>query len=187
MRVINLNIEGVKVITLNPKYDERGYFTRDYDVEIAKHEGFHRSWVQENVSLSKITGTLRGIHFQLPPFSETKLVKVVTGRAFDVFVDLRKNSSTFGQWGSYYLDSAKPEWIYLPKGIGHGMITLEENMLMQYKVDSCFNPGADTQIKWDDPELNIKWPISPQVVSEKDQNAMSFSDFKEKFGGLEIE
>jgi len=187
MKVKKLNIEGVKVIELNPIYDERGFFSRNYDMQIAKEGGFHQPWVQENVSLSKTAGTLRGIHFQLPPFSETKLVRVLTGSVMDVFVDLRRGSKTFGQWGSYKLDSRKPEWIYLPKGIGHGMITLEDNMLMQYKVDSTFNPDADTQIKWNDPDLGIQWPREPKIISEKDQNAMSFSEFQQKFVGLEIE
>ena len=185
MKVKDLNIDGVKVIELSPIHDERGFFSRNYDVEIAKKAGFHRNWVQENVSLSKNAGTLRGIHFQLPPFAETKLVRVLTGSVLDVFVDLRKDSPTFGKWGSYKLLSSHPEWIYLPKGIGHGMITLEDNMLMQYKVDSPFTPSADTQIKWDDPDLAIEWPAAPSVVSQKDQDAMSFREFQQKFGGLE--
>ena len=172
----DLGIKGVKVITLDPKIDERGFFSRNYDVNIAKELGFHRDWVQENFSYSKNKGTLRGLHFQENPFTETKLVRLVTGSVFDVFVDIRKESSTFGKWGSYLLTSEKQEWIYLPRGIAHGMITLEDNMRMLYKVDNCFNPEADSAIKWDDPYLNIKWPIKPTIISKKDQNAKSFKE-----------
>ena len=176
----DLGIDGVKVITLNPIVDERGFFSRNYDVQIAKDLGFHRDWVQENLSYSKDKGTLRGLHFQRKPFTETKLVRLITGRVFDVFVDIRKESSTFGKWGSYLLSSEKPEWLYLPRGIAHGMITLEDQMIMLYKVDNCFNPEADSAIKWDDPDLNIKWPIKPKVISKKDQNAKSFKEVLEK-------
>ena len=96
---------------------------------------------------------------------------------YSTFLDIRKDSPTFGKWGSYILNSDNPEWISLPKGIAHGMITLEENMIMQYKVDNCFEPKADSQIKWDDPDLAIKWPIKPVVISEKDKNAPSFKQF----------
>ena len=186
MEIKELEIPGVKVIKLLPIRDERGYFSRNYDVEIAKELGFHKKWVQENVSLSKTKGTLRGLHYQLPPFTETKLVRVITGSVFDVFLDIRKESPTFGKWGSYILNSDNPEWISLPKGIAHGMITLEDNMIMQYKVDSCFEPNADSQIKWDDPDVAIEWPIKPIVISEKDKNAPSFKQFLENNGGLVI-
>lgn len=176
----NLGIKGVKLITLKPIEDERGFFSRNYDVEIAKKLGFHRDWVQENLSFSKDKGTLRGLHYQKMPHTETKFVRVITGSVFDVFLDIRKDSPTFGKWGSYTLLSNKHEWLYLPKGIAHGMITLEDNMIMLYKVDSCFNPESDSQIKWNDPDLKIKWPIKPNIISEKDQNAKSFKTFLEE-------
>ena len=173
----NLGINGVKLITLNPIKDERGFFSRNYDNEIAKELNVHRPWVQENLSYSKEKGTLRGLHYQKAPFTETKLVRVITGSVFDVFLDIRKDSSTFGKWGSYTLASDNHEWLYLPKGIAHGMITLEKDMIMLYKVDNCYNPEADSQIRWDDPDINIDWPIQPSVISEKDKNAKSFQEY----------
>ena len=184
MEIKELEIPDVKVVTLKPIKDERGYFLRNYDVEIAKRLGFHKNWVQENISQSKTKGTLRGLHFQLPGFSETKLIRAITGSIFDVFVDIRKGSPTFGKWGSYILSSDNPQWIFLPKGIAHGMITLEDNMIMQYKVDCLFEKKADSQIKWNDPDLKINWPLEPKVISEKDNNAPSFTEFVSKIGGL---
>ena len=177
----DLGIKGVKIIKLKPIKDNRGFFSRNYDKEVAKSLGFHEDWVQENLSMSKKKGTLRGLHYQKQPFTETKLVRIVTGSVFDVFVDIRKESPTFGKWGSHILSAENPEWLYLPKGIAHGMITLENNMIMLYKVDNFFNPESDSAIKWDDPDLNIKWPITPKVVSEKDKNAKSFKESLEIF------
>ena len=186
MDVEELEIPGVKLISINPIVDDRGFFSRNYDVDIAIERGFHQNWRQENVSLSKVKGTLRGLHFQTSKFAETKLVRVLQGSVCDVFFDIRKNSPTYGRWGSCILSADKPKWIYLPKGIAHGMITLEDNMLMQYKVDSVYTPEADYQIKWDDPTINIKWPIAPTIVSKKDQSAMSFKDFESEIGAIEV-
>ena len=104
----NSNINGVKHIILKPIKDERGYFSRNYDIEIANKLGFHRDWVQENLSYSKQKGTLRGLHFQKKPSTETKLVRLIKGKVFDVFVDIRKDSSTFGKWGSHILSADNP-------------------------------------------------------------------------------
>ena len=175
----NLGINGVKLIKLHPIKDERGFFSRNYDEKVAKELGFHRPWVQENLSYSKDKGTLRGLHYQKSPDTETKLVRVITGSVFDVFLDIRKESSTFGKWGSYVLKSENHEWLYLPRGIAHGMITLEKDMIMLYKVDSKYNPNSDSQIKWNDPDLNIDWPSKPTIISKKDQNAKSFKEFLE--------
>ena len=139
----------------------------------------------DNIDESK-KGTLRGLHFQSQPYTETKLVRVIQGAVFDVFVDLRKGSHTFGKWGSYELFAERNEWLFLPKGIAHGMCTLTDNMVMQYKVDKPFNPSADSQIKWNDPSLSIEWPFEPSIVSEKDANAKTFESFLEDFGSLEV-
>ena len=172
----NPQIKGVKHISLSPIVDNRGYFSRNYDTEIAKKLDFHKDWVQENLSYSKQKGTLRGLHFQHSPSTEAKLVRLIRGKVFDVFVDIRKESLTFGKWGSHILSADNPEWLFLPRGIAHGMITLEDEMIMLYKVDNFFNPQKDTSIKWDDPDLNINWPIEPSLISEKDQNAKSFKE-----------
>lgn len=186
MNFVEQKIPGVFSIQLAPITDSRGFFMRAYDVEIFAKHGLHRDWVQENHSYSAQAGTLRGLHFQVPPHTETKLVRVIQGAVFDVFVDLREGSPTFGEWGSYELHADRNEWLYLPRGIAHGMCTLTPNMVMQYKVDNCFTPEADSQIKWDDPDLKINWPVKPTVVSEKDTNAGSFRDFLETHGSLKV-
>lgn len=180
------SIPGVFSVKLEPINDERGFFMRAYDTDLFKEAGLHHDWVQENHSYSKVKGTLRGLHFQTSPHTETKLVRVIQGAVFDVFLDLRSDSPTFGKWGSYELIAENNEWLYLPKGMAHGMCTLTENMVMQYKVDSHFNPNADSQIKWDDPELAINWPVTPSVVSEKDTKAPSFKHFLDNIGSIKI-
>ena len=172
----DLGINGVKIISLKPIIDERGYFSRNYDIEVARKLDFHRDWVQENLSYSKKKGTLRGLHFQKAPSTETKLVRLIKGKVFDVFVDTRKDSSTFGKWGSHILSADNPEWLYLPRGIAHGMITLEDEMIMLYKVDNFFNPQKDTSIRWNDPDLKIEWPLEPTIISTKDKTALSFKE-----------
>ena len=186
MKFTEQKIPGVFTIELSPIKDDRGYFMRAYDVDLFKEAGLHRDWVQENHSYSKVKGTLRGLHFQTPPHSETKLVRVIQGAVFDVFVDLRYGSSTFGEWGSYELVAERNEWLYLPRGIAHGMCTLTPDMVMQYKVDNAFNPAADSKIKWNDPSLNINWPVTPTIVSEKDSNANSFDHFLNNTGSLKV-
>lgn len=186
MKFTEQKIQGVFSIELSPIEDNRGFFMRAYDVELFKKAGLHRDWVQENHSFSKTKGTLRGLHFQTPPYTETKLVRVIQGAVLDVFVDLREGSQTFGEWGSYELIAERNEWLYLPRGIAHGMCTLTDDMVMQYKVDSPFNPAADSQLKWDDPTLAIKWPIIPSVISEKDTNAMSFESFLKDIGSIKV-
>ena len=185
MKIQNLEIPDLKLITPSIYRDDRGYFMESFNQRVIQSQIKIRNFIQDNESSSSF-GVLRGLHFQLPPFTETKLVRVITGSVFDVFLDIRKDSPTFGKWGSYILNADNPEWISLPKGIAHGMITLEENMIMQYKVDSCFEPKSDSQIKWDDPDLAIEWPIKPVIISEKDKNAPSFKKFLENNGGLII-
>ena len=182
-----LNINGVFSITLNPLQDSRGFFMRTYAKDFFESRNLSTDWVHENHSTSVEKGTVRGFHFQLPPHSETKLVRVVSGSVLDVFLDIRKDSPTFGKWGSLKLSSDNKKCLYLPKGIAHGMCTLEDNTTMVYKVDHEYQPDSEGQIKWNDPDLNIKWPdFSHYIISDKDENALSFSDFLEKTGGLLI-
>ena len=187
MTITENKINGVFEIEPEPKEDDRGFFMRAYDDKIFSDFGLHRNWVQENQSLSRQKGTVRGFHFQFPPHAETKLVRVISGEIFDVFVDIRKNSPTFGQWGSVLLTAENKKMLYLPRGIAHGMCTLVDNSSMLYKVDNYYAPNDEGAIKWDDPDLAIPWPIhGDPVISEKDSKAKSFKDFVENYKGLEI-
>lgn len=187
MNFQELSIDGVFLIDLSPVSDSRGFFMRTYDKKKFQTRNLNTKWVHENHSTSVNKGTVRGFHFQFPPHSETKLVRVVSGEVLDVFLDIRRDSPTFGKWDTTILSSDNKKCLYLPKGIAHGMCTLKDNTTMVYKVDQEYEPDSEGQIKWDDSKLNIEWPQFDEfTISEKDQNAMSFSDFLAKFGGLDI-
>ena len=175
---------GVYEIQLEPQEDERGFFMRVYDDMTFKQFGIHRVWVQENHSLTLEKGTIRGMHFQLPPFQETKLVRVIRGKIHNVFVDLRRDSQTFGEWDHITLSAANKKMVYIPKGFAHGFCTLTRNCEVLYKMDNYYADGHESSIKWDDPDLDIEWPVDDPIVSEKDAKAVSFKEFEEKWWGL---
>ncbi len=179
-------LKGVFEIDLDPHKDNRGFFMRTYDDKILREHGLNRRWVQENHSYSKNKGTLRGLHFQFPPYAETKLVRVVSGEVFDVFVDLRKGSSTFGKWGSIRLSAENKKMLYIPRGFAHGMCTLTDNFIMLYKVDNYYAPDSEGTIKWDDPDIGIDWLVAKPILSEKDSKAGGFKEFLKKHGGLVV-
>jgi dTDP-4-dehydrorhamnose 3,5-epimerase len=181
-------LKGVFEIQLEPKEDRRGFFMRVYDDNVFKNHGLHRNWVQENHSLNKKKNTVRGFHFQLPPHSETKLVRVISGKVLDVFLDLRKNSPTFGQWDSIVLSGENKKMLYIPRGFGHGICTLEDNTAMLYKVDNYYTPDHEGDIIWNDPEIGVDWPLDGKpILSEKDSKAKSFKEFLKKHGdGIEV-
>ncbi len=180
-------LKGAYEIQLEPKEDNRGFFMRAYDEHIFHEHGLHRDWVQENHSLSVYKGTVRGFHFQFPPAAETKLVRVISGEIFDVFVDLRKGSPTFGQWDSIILSPQNKKLLYIPRGFAHGMCTLMDNSTMLYKVDNYFTPEKEGNIQWNDPDLRVPWPVTgTPIISEKDSKAKSFKDFVKTYGGIEL-
>lgn len=187
MEIKERNFKGVFEIQLDPHEDERGYFMRVYDDTIFKKYKIHKNWVQENHSLSVEKGVIRGMHFQFLPHLETKLVRVVQGEIYDVFIDLRKDSPTFGQWDSIILSAHNYKMIYIPRGFAHGFCTLTKNCEVVYKVDNYYSPEYEGNIKWNDPDLGIDWPVNNPIISEKDLTAKSFKEFIEKYKGLKIE
>ena len=187
MDIKELEIEGVYLIDLNPMGDKRGFFMRTYDSNFFEMNNLNTTWVHENHSTSLSRGTIRGLHFQFPPHSEIKLVRVTSGSVKDFFVDIRSTSKTFGKWGSIELSSENKRCLYLPKGIAHGMCTLEDNTTMVYKVDKAYAPKHEGQIYWGDPVLNIDWPnFDNYIISSKDKNAMSLKEFTELYGGIDL-
>jgi dTDP-4-dehydrorhamnose 3,5-epimerase len=186
MEIKEQQIKGVFEITFQPRGDERGYFMRTYDVNVFKEAGLHREWKQENQSRSLRKGIIRGLHFQLMPDTETKLVRCIKGNILDVYVDLREGSETFGKWGKVELSAAKFNMIYIPRGFAHGFSTLEEDCEVQYKVDNWYSPSSECSLLWNDAEIGIDWPVSDPILSVKDQLGMSFSDFKQKYGALKV-
>lgn len=180
MDIKEKKIKGVFEIQLKPFDDPRGFFMRTYDDEIFKEHGIHHDWVQENHSFSKSKGTLRGLHFQFPPYAETKLVRAISGEIFIVIVDLRKDSKTFGKWESLTLSSENKKMLYVPKGFALGMCTMTDDCKLLYKMDEKYHPEAQGEIRWDDPDIGIKWPVDNPILSKRDMNAQSFKEFVKK-------
>jgi dTDP-4-dehydrorhamnose 3,5-epimerase len=186
MRIWPGELKGIFIIELEPQKDQRGFVMRTYDEQIFKDYGINQNWVQENHSCSKKRGTIRGLHFQFPPYAEAKLIRTVSGEVFDVFVDLRKGSDTFGKWGSVRLSSENKKMVYIPRGFAHGVCTLTDNSEMIYKVDNYYVPDEESTIKWDDPDIGIEWPVNKPVLSEKDSKARGFKEFAKNYGGLKV-
>lgn len=178
MQIIETEIPDVKIILPKKQGDIRGFFSETYNKKDLTAAGLHFDFVQDNHSLSPKVGTIRGLHFQIPPFTLDKLVRVTKGSVFDVVVDLRKNSPTFGKHITALLSAEKWNQILVPIGFAHGFCTLEPNTEVLYKVTNYYSPEHDQGILWNDPELGIKWPIKREeaIVSEKDQKNPNFSE-----------
>jgi len=185
MQIKPLGLERVFEIQLASPKDERGFFCRTYDHQIFKEQGLHRDWVQESLSFSKVKGTVRGMHFQHPPHSETKLITAISGEVFFAVVDLRKDSPTFGRWISRILSEERMNGLYVPRGCANGLYTLTDNCRLAYKMDNLYSKENEDIIRWDDPTIGIEWPIKrPVLISERDSKGHNFNTFKEKYGGL---
>lgn len=178
MEIKERRLKGVFEITLSPHIDSRGFFMRTFDENLFEQAGIGRKWVQENHSRSEQKGIIRGLHFQLPPFSETKLVRCIKGAILDVFVDLRKDSTTFGQWDSIELSYDNKKMILIPRGFAHGFCTMTNESEVQYKVDNYYHKETERGLLWNDKELQIEWPTQNPILSEKDKHNMTFKDFK---------
>ncbi|GAB4322898.1 MAG: dTDP-4-dehydrorhamnose 3,5-epimerase [Bacteroidales bacterium] len=177
-------LAGVFVIRPKVFRDERGYFMESFRWDrLTAGAGLKEVFVQDNESLSQ-KGVLRGLHFQKPPFAQGKLVRVVTGSVFDVAVDLRKDSDTYGKWFGQTLTADQKEMLWIPPGFAHGFLTLEDNTIFQYKCTQYYHPESEGSIRWDDPSIGIQWPledISSPVVSAKDASAPAFNAFISPF------
>ncbi|AIQ55082.1 dTDP-4-dehydrorhamnose 3,5-epimerase [Paenibacillus sp. FSL R7-0331] len=149
--------------------DNRGFFMESYNEHIMHNLGVNYNFIQDNQSLSAEVGVLRGLHYQLNPKAQTKLIRVLTGAIYDVIVDIRRNSPTFGQWVGVILSEYNKRQLLVPKGFAHGFCTLVPNTQVLYKVDEYYSPENDRGILWSDPALRIEWPTSNPVLSEKDK------------------
>ncbi len=169
-------LRNAYTIELEKRGDDRGFFARFFCVNEYSKLNLDNKIVQINNSLSKDKGTLRGIHYQLAPKAETKIVRCIKGSLFDVIVDLRKNSRTFGKWFGAELTAENRRMMFVPKGFGHGFLTLEEDTEALYLVTEFYAPEYERGIRWNDPYFNIKWPFEPSVISDKDQNHPDFNE-----------
>lgn len=181
MEIKPLKLEGTFEIIIKRFGDSRGYFMETYSQKPFEEFGLQTNWVQENQSLSEKKNTIRGLHFQVPPFAQTKLVRAVQGEILDVFVDIRKDSPTYGEWDSIVLSAENCKAVYVPHGFAHGFCTLIENTIIQYKVDNYYAPDHEGGIRWNDPEIGIEWGEIEPILSEKDKIAQYFKDFISPF------
>lgn len=180
MEIKKLEIEGLVLFTPNIFKDNRGYFLETYRRWYLNEAGITHDFVQENESFSFL-GVIRGLHFQVPPHSQAKLVRVVKGKVIDVAVDLRKNSSTFGKYAMVELDDITKKSFYIPAGFAHGFISLADETILQYKCSDYYCKECERTLAWNDPHLAIPWNYANPILSDKDINAMSFADFKSPF------
>jgi len=182
-RFTPLAIPDVMVIEPPRFTDARGWFSETYNARVFAEQGLEMTFVQDNLSCSAVPGTVRGLHYQSPPFAQDKLVRVLNGRILDVAVDIRRDSSTYGGHVSIELSAADGRALLVPAGFAHGFITREPDTVVSYKVSSLYAPNHDHGIFWADPELGIDWGVfhDDTTVSEKDQHQPSFSEFVSPF------
>lgn len=162
------DIEGVVVVTPEPRADARGFFARTFCAREFGAAGLRPLVAQANVSFNHAAGTLRGLHFQLPPAAEAKLVRCTRGRVYDVAVDLRPSSPTYLRHVGVVLDADERNALYVPEGCAHGYLTLTDAVEVAYQVSEFYAPGVESGLRWDDPALGIAWPGEVRVISEKD-------------------
>jgi dTDP-4-dehydrorhamnose 3,5-epimerase len=163
-------LQGAFYIEIEKLEDERGFFGRSWCVNEMKDHGIKVNVLQANVSFNKKKGTLRGMHYQIAPNQEAKLIRCSRGRIFDVIVDLRKDSKTFKEWIGVELTQDNYKMLYVPEDFAHGFITMEDNCEVCYLMTEIFVPGAGATIRWNDPTFNINWPFEPTILSEKDKS-----------------
>lgn len=168
MKFVETALSGAFVIEPDVHEDHRGFFLETYNRKVFEDHGINTCFVQDNYSFSRVRGVLRGLHFQHGPDAQAKLVWVVSGAVFDVLVDLRKGSATYGEWVGIELGAHPFRMVYVPKGFAHGFCTLKDDTRMLYKVDSLHNPAAEGGVRWNDPDLDISWPLLDPVLSKKD-------------------
>jgi dTDP-4-dehydrorhamnose 3,5-epimerase len=177
MDFLPLKIDGAFRMVLDVHRDPRGFFFRTYDQEELKKRGLVTQWIQESHSFSAKRGTVRGLHFQLPPYAETKIVRAGQGSIFMVLLDLRAASSSFGRWDSVVLSIENPEFLYAPKGIAMGMCTLTNDCSLLYKMDTPYEPKSARTVRWNDPALAIPWPVENPILTDKDKTAPLLKEF----------
>jgi dTDP-4-dehydrorhamnose 3,5-epimerase len=183
MGVSETELEGIKLLTPTRHEDVRGLFSEIYNSERFRRAGITCDFVQDNLSLSRLPGTVRGLHFQAPPHAQDKLFRVARGAVLDVVVDIRGESPTFGRHCTFSLDARTGTQLFVPKGFLHGFCTLEPDTEVVYKVSALYAPEADYSVLWNDPDLGIAWPFSPSdaILSAKDAAAPRLRDIPRFF------
>ena len=176
MKFQETKLKGAFIIDIERLEDDRGFFARAWCKNEMEAHGCSADLKQANLSLSSKKGTLRGMHYQISPYEESKLVRCTCGALYDVIVDLRKDSPTYKEWIGVELTADNRRMLYVPEGFGHGFVTLEDDTEAFYLVTEFYTPGAEQGIRYNDPALGIEWPVDVEVISEKDA---SWPDFQE--------
>jgi len=176
MIINKTELKGNFLIDLQPRVDVRGFFARYFCEKEFSKAGLNTRWVQINNSMSCNIGTLRGLHYQRAPHAEVKLVRCIRGSIWDVVVDLRSGSETYGKWFGATLSEENRTMMYVPKGFAHGFVSLESDSEILYLVSDFYAPEAEGTLIWNDPDVGIKWPINPQVLSDKDLKGRRLSE-----------
>lgn len=169
MKFTETPLSGAYLVELEVHSDERGFFARTFSAEEFHAQGLRSDLTEVSLSRNLKAGTLRGMHFQKFPHEETKLVRVVRGRAFDVIVDIRPDSPTFSQWYGQNLSAETGQALYVPTGFAHGFLTLEDQTDVWYQITDTFHSSAATGLAWDDPAIGIQWPHAPTIISQDDR------------------
>lgn len=176
MRSLKTDIPGLVLLEPVIHEDHRGWFIESYSQKEFETHGITVQFVQDNHSLSRQKGVLRGLHYQKSPMAQGKLLRCTQGSLLDVAVDLRKDSPTYKKWFSVVLSAANKRLFFVPRGFGHGFLTLENDTQIEYKVDAYYSPQHDRSIRYDDPELGIDWGVDDVILSDKDRNAPLLKD-----------
>ncbi|HEY0445319.1 MAG TPA: dTDP-4-dehydrorhamnose 3,5-epimerase [Allosphingosinicella sp.] len=173
-----LDIPEVLEIVPEKYGDHRGFFSEVWSRARLAEQGVDLDWVQDNQSFSVARGVLRGLHYQTPPFAQAKLVRVIRGSIWDVAVDIRRGSPTYGRWAALTVSAEKWNQVLVPAGFAHGFVTLEPDCEVLYKVSAVYAPGHDRSIRFDDPALAIDWPVAGEevILSDKDRDAPTLAD-----------
>jgi len=180
MQVKPTEIPGLLIVQPNVFEDHRGYFFESYNKKALASQGIDAEFVQDNQSLSQ-KGVLRGLHFQLPPHTQGKLVSVIRGAVLDVAVDLRKSSQTYGKHVAIELNEKNKTMLWVPEGFAHGFVTLEDNTIFSYKCTDFYHRESERSILWNDPVIGIDWGVQDPLLSEKDMAGIRFKDFRSPF------
>lgn len=168
MKVLRTPLEGVFVLEGTLVADDRGHFARTFDEDVLHEKGLTTRFPQHSLSYNRTAGTLRGMHYQAAPHGEVKVVRCTRGAVFDVAVDVRPGSPSYGQWHGVELKAGDPCSLYVPMGCAHGFVTLSDETELTYLISTAYRPAAARGIRWDDPDLAISWPVVPTVISQRD-------------------
>lgn len=176
MKATETNLKGVYILEPQVFGDARGWFMESWSQRKMEEAGIHVEFLQDNHSFSATKGTLRGLHYQLNPMAQAKLLRCVRGSILDVAVDIRKGSPQYAKWTAVELSAENKKQLFIPRGFAHGFLTLTDDVEVQYKADNYYAPECDGNIRWNDPEIGVEWPFEPVILSEKDEKAPLLSE-----------